>query len=132
MSMSIDQESKQRARMPFDIDNMSPRYKTNNGIYTFSSLSLWTIQKNLFYLLKNSTLIVFDPKYKMRPDYMSFDEYGTVALAYLLMYVNSVFCIEDFDLPTVILPSMESIIDICKDKYPNVNINVNDLKGVNL
>ena len=68
----------------------------------------------------------------MRPDYMSYDEYGTVALAHLLMYVNSVFCIEEFDLSTVILPSMESIIDICKDKYPNVNINVSSLKGVNL
>jgi hypothetical protein len=129
MSITIDQESRQRIRIPFDIDNMCARYKTDSEIYVFPSFSLWTIQKNLFYLLRNSVLVEFDPKYKYRPDYMSYDEYGTVSLSYLLMYINSVDCIEDFDLNSVIIPSLSSIVDICKDKFPKLD--VINLEGVN-
>ena len=129
MAVTIDQESRQRIRIPFDIDNMCNRYKTDSEIYVFPSFSLWTIQKNLFYLLRNSVLVEFDPKYKYRPDYMSYDEYGTVSLAYLLMYINSVDCIEDFDLNSVIIPSLSSIVDICKDKFPKLD--VINLGGVN-
>ena len=54
----------------------------------------------------------------MRPDYLSYDEYGTVALAQLLMYVNAVPSIEGFDLETVIIPSMSAITEMLKDKFP--------------
>ena len=119
---TIDQESRLRARIPFDIDNMSPRFVTTNGLYTFTSPSLWALQKNLYYLLRNSTEVEFNIKYTYKPDYFSFDEYGTVALSYLLMYVNGVFCIEDFNLITIIIPSMDSIVDVCKDKFPKKDI----------
>jgi len=129
LSITIQDEARQGARVPFDIDSMGPRYKTNSGIYTFTSPSLWSIQKNIFFLVSNSSLVEFDPKYRMRPDYMSYDEYGTVNLAYVLMYVNSVYCIEDFDLPSVIIPTLESIIAICKDKFSKLD--VSELEGVN-
>ena len=129
MSITIQDESRQNSRIPFDIDQMGPRYKTNSEIYTFPSPSLWSIQKNLFFLVSSSVLIEFDPKYKMRPDYLSYDEYGTVTLAYMLMYVNSVYSIEDFDLNTVIVPSLESVIAICKDKFSKLD--VSEIEGVN-
>ena len=129
MSITIADESRQRARIPFDIDWVGQRYKTNSEIYTFPSPSLWSIQKNLFFLVASSVLIEFDPKYKMKPDYLSFDEYGTVSLAYMLMYVNSVHSIEDFDLNTVILPTIESVIAICKDKFSKLD--VSEIEGVN-
>jgi hypothetical protein len=129
MSTTIQDESRQRARIPFDIDFMGPRFKTTSEIYTFPSPSLWSIQKNLFFLVASSVLIEFDPKYKMKPDYLSFDEYGTVSLAYMLMYVNSVHSIEDFDLNTVILPTIESVIAICKDKFSKLD--VSEIEGVN-
>jgi hypothetical protein len=56
----------------------------------------------------------------MRPDYLSFDEYNTVILAPLLMYVNGVFCTEAFDLNEVIIPKLSFISDILKDKYPEI------------
>lgn len=114
----ISDESKQRNRIPIGLDFFTPRYKTKNTLYTFSSPSIWVIEKNLFYLLKNSEEIAFDPKYKYKPSYLSFDQYETVILDYLLMYVNNIYCIEDFNLNTVIIPSLTSIIDICKDKFP--------------
>ena len=66
---TIDKESKQRRLLPIDADHMSPRYKTENGYFSFPSPSLWTLEKNLFYLLRNSKQIIFDRRYKMRPDY---------------------------------------------------------------
>jgi len=126
---TIDKESRQRVRLAIDIDNMADRFKTSNNIYTFPSPTLWAIEKNLFFLLRNSTKKKFERKYVMRPDYLSFDEYGTVALAQLLMYINNIYCIEDFDLDTIIIPSMQSIVDICRDKFPKKDIK--DLTEVN-
>lgn len=115
---TIDRESKLRVRVPLDADNMAPRYMTSNELLTFTSPSYWTLEKNLFYLMRNSIEIEFDITYKYKPDYFCFDEYGTVQLAYLLMYVNNVFCFEDFDLVTIVVPTLDSIIEICKDKFP--------------
>ena len=120
--ITIDQESRQRSRLPTSLDSMAQRYKTDNGIYTFTSPSLWTIEKNIWFLLRNSVQKDFESKYKMKPDYLSFDEYGTVTLAFLLMYVNGVLTIEDFNLNTVIVPTYSAIVDICQDKFPEQDV----------
>jgi hypothetical protein len=116
--LTIDSESRQRANLPTDIDFMEDRYKTINGHYSFPSPSLWTIEKNLFYLLKNADEVTLQRQYYMRPSYLSYDQYNTVALAYLLMYVNQVQCVEDFTIDTVVIPTFSAIIDICIDKFP--------------
>jgi len=118
MAVTIDQESIQRSRLAIDINFCGDRYKTSNGIFTFPAPSLETIDQNLYYLLKNAIQKPFDRKYIMRPDYLSFDEYGTVSLAQLLMYVNAVPSIEHFDLQAVIIPSLSAIVEMLKDKYP--------------
>ena len=116
--ITIDQESRHFSRSPLDIDNMGDRYKTSSNLYTFTSPSLWTIEKNLFFLLRNSVEKDFEPKYKMKPDYLSYDEYGTTILAPILMFVNNIMSIEDFDLDTVVIPELSTIVDICQDKFP--------------
>jgi len=118
MSITIDQESGRLSRQAVDIDNMRGRFKTSNGIYIFPSPSFETIEKNLFFLLKNSKEIEFDSKYIMKPEYLSIDEYTTPALWQLLMYVNNIFCKEEFILSTVVIPSFTSIITICQDNFP--------------
>jgi len=120
--ITIEDEAKQFSKLPTGLDNQCDRYKTIGGRYIFPSLTLWTIEKNLFYLLRNSTLKDFEPKYKMKPDYLSYDEYGTVTLASLLMFVNSIPCIEDFNLVTVVIPSFQSIVSICSDNFPEKEI----------
>ena len=115
--ITIDQESKLRSRLAIDLDNFADRYKTENSLYSFTSPSLSIIDKHLFYLLRNSKQIPFDQKYKWRPDFLSYDQYGTVALKELLMYVNGVQCIEEFDLSNVVIPDFSAIVDICRDKY---------------
>lgn len=118
---TIDQEASNNSSLPLNLDNFSQRCTTENGLYTFPSPSLETIDKNLFYLLVNSTTIPFDPKYKYRPATLSWDQYGTIVLDKLLLYVNAIFLVEDFDLDTVIVPSFQSIINILVDKFNNSN-----------
>lgn len=117
MPILIDDEAKRQLQSPLDIEKFGQRYKTENGYYTFPDPNLETIDKNLFYLLRNSDEIEFELKYKYRPDYLSYDQYGTTILWELLMYVNSVFSLEDFDLTTVVIPSLDAITFILKDQY---------------
>ena len=120
--LKIDTESKQRIRIPIDIDFMGDTYKTENNLYTFTSPALWTIEKNLFYLLKNSILIDLEPKYYTKPYLLSYDQYGVVTLEYLLMYVNNVQCVEDFTINSVVIPTMSAIVEICQDKFSKKNV----------
>ena len=128
--LGIDTEARERIRQPIDIDHMRDRYKTTNDLYSFPSPTLWTIEKNLFLLLKNSDYRAFELKYTYRPDYMSYDEYGTVMLSQLLMFVNGVFTVEEFDLDKVVIPTFQVIVSICQDKFP-IDRNANELTEVN-
>jgi len=113
----IDIESKQNIRLPIDLDHMRRRYRTDNDIFSFPSPEISTISKYMFYLLRKATQKPFEQKYIMRPDYLSFDEYGTVLLGQLLMIVNGVFCVEEFNLDKVVIPDFQSITYICQDKF---------------
>jgi len=123
MSDRIDQESRIRSRLAIDINYSGNRYKTSNSLFTFPSPTLETIDQHLYYLLKNSVEKKFERQYVMRPDYLSFDEYGTVSLAQLLMYINTVPSPEVFDLQTVIIPSFSSITEMLKDKFSDQDVN---------
>jgi len=116
--ITIDNESRLAIRYPFELDVMSNRYKTTNELFGFTSPAMWVLEKNYFFLLRNSIVKSFDQKYKYRPSYLSYDEYGVVNLDYLLMYINHIACVEDFDLMEVIVPSMSSIVTMCQDKFP--------------
>ena len=120
MAFTIEDEAKQQSRSPFNIGKMGPQYKTANELFSFPSPTLTTIEKHIFYLLRNSSIEKFAPKYKYRPDYLSFDKYGTTILWQLLMYVNGVTSVEDFDIKEVVVPSVQSIVEINKDNFPDL------------
>lgn len=117
----ISTESVQNLQSPLDIEKFGERFKTDNDLFTFPDPNLVTIDKNLYYLLRNSEEVPFEGKYKYRPDYLSFDYYGTTILWELLLYVNNIFSIEDFDLSTVVIPSLDAITYIIKDSYKTVD-----------
>jgi hypothetical protein len=126
---TIDIEAKKNKLMPLSLDFMGTSYKNVKGNVTFPSPLFWLLEKNLFFLTAKSIKKKFDLKYIMRPDYLSFDEYGTVILAPLLMYVNGVFCIEEFNLNEVIVPKISYISEILVDKFPELSSD--DLEVVN-
>ena len=116
--LGIDTEARRRLRQPTDVEHMRDRYKCENNIYVFPSPTLETIEKNMFFLLRNSEYKKFEQKYIMRPDYLSYDEYGTIVLDQLLMFVNGIFCVEEFSLDKVVVPSFSAVVYICQDKFP--------------
>ncbi len=117
---TIDKEAKKNKIIPINVDYMGVRYTTESNKFIFPSPSFWLLEKNLFFLTANSEKKSFDQKYIMRPDYLSYDEYETVVLAPLLMYVNRVFTVEDFNLNEVIIPKMPYIVEILIDKFPEL------------
>ena len=118
MTQLINREVRENIKSPLDFERFSQRFKTGNDLFTFPDPNLQTIEKNLYYLLRHSEEKKFESKYRYRPDYMSFDYYGTVILWQLLMYVNSVFSVEDFNLDVVIIPSLDAVTFILQDIFP--------------
>jgi len=129
MPFTIDTESRQRERVAVDINFSGNRYKTENGLYTFPAPELATIDKHLYFLLTHSTQKEFEQKYIMRPDYLSYDEYQTVSLSQMLMYVNNVMSVEAFNLELVVVPTLSAVVDMLQDKF--IQQPVEDLFEVN-
>jgi len=130
MPFTIDTESNQNQALSLDLDYMSERYLTETGLFSFPSPSLWVLEQNLYFLLRNSTKKTFESKYEMRPDYLSYDEYGTVVLAPLLMYVNGIFTIEDFTMNEVVIPSFSYILEIVEDRFISKDKPESELEAV--
>ncbi|NPB00398.1 MAG: hypothetical protein GXO10_03390, partial [Crenarchaeota archaeon] len=83
---------------------------------------LYTLQDSLFWLLYNSTQITLEEKYITRPDLLSFDQYGTEQLWYVLLFVNNYRCFEDFIGPKVYVPSYDSIVELVRLQEPDGTI----------
>lgn len=128
-TVKIDVESSQFKRMPIDFERMGKRYKTSSELYTFPDPNLETLEENLFYLLRNSVEFVFKPRYNFRPEYLSYDVYGTPALAPVLLFVNNIGSVEEFyNLPKVVIPSLDAITKILTDIFPQEDIS--DLQSI--
>ena len=117
MANLITTEAVQNLQSPLDIEKFGQRWKTENNLFTFPDPNLLTLDKNLYYLLQHSEEVLFESKYKYRPDYISYDYYGTVILWEMLLYINNVFSLEDFDLNTVVIPSMEAVTFVIQDSF---------------
>jgi len=127
---TIRDEARILSKLSSDLDNMREHYKTDNELFIFPSPEILTLQQNLFFLQRYSKEINLDPKYFMRPDYLSYDQYGTVVLWPVLLFVNYIDTIEDFIVPTVIVPDFTAIIDCLRFNIPEKKIE--ELLGVDL
>ena len=114
--ITIDNEARQQKSQLVDFSNFVEKYIARSQNLVVPSLTPEVVDRNIFFLVKYSKYEPFDQKYKYRPDYMSYDEYGTVCLDKLLMYVNNVFCEEEFDLDTVIIPTYDAILQLVEDR----------------
>jgi hypothetical protein len=132
MARTIYDEARNRARQAVDFEKQSNRYKSENDYFTFPDPNLETLEKYLFYLLKNSKEVEFDNSiYQYRPDYISYDYYGTSNLDKLIMFVNGIRTVEDFvNLKTVLIPSLQSINTILQDNFdPGKDVDDLDVVG---
>ena len=118
MAFKLDMDAEKNILLATDSDKFRKKYKeTKNNIdITFASPYFYTLEKYKFYLLRKSTNIVLNHKYYYKPDYLSYDEYGTETLWYMILYLNNISSIEQFDVYDVVLPTYGAIIDIAGER----------------
>jgi len=134
MAETIDVESGKAVQLVTDLDKQRRKYIVQNGDakVQFIAPYIFNYERYFFYLLRNSSYVNLDKKYHYRPDYLSYDQYGTTTLWSLILFVNTIQCIEDFDIPVIYIPSYSSILTISKNNQDLTNpIDVDQLNAPN-
>lgn len=124
---SIRHEAKRNSELATNIDNFRSRYKETSYDgsidVTFPAGNIKTLDKNFFKLLAGSNLIIFEPKWYQRPDYVSIEYYNTPIFWQLILYINRIPSIEDFvDLEEIYVPPFNLIIDIMRDRISSTEV----------
>ena len=127
MALKIDQEANQLRKSISDIDRFRRRYaireqddESNTDInINFISPSIVVWEKNRFYLLKHSSTKPLEPKHYYRPDYVSYNEYGSTIYWNMIMFINNIPTIEEFNKKNILIPSLDSIISISRSALAN-------------
>jgi hypothetical protein len=127
--VKIDDEARKNVKIRTDCDNFRSRYmEQQDGVTVKFIAPLFTIlEKNRFYLLKNSVKKILPSKFYRRPDYMSKKEYGTTTLWYVLMYINDIPCIEEFNRHEILVPNYMTVLELVRDIVGDDFINLSDL-----
>ena len=123
MSDTIGREARLKSKGVSDIDFHRKRYqitiddtesdgKPTTHIVRFVSPSITSYEQYRYYLLANSTKKNVPEQYFYRPDYMSFREYGTTNYWSLLLFLNNILMIEEFNLPEILVPTIQAISTI--------------------
>ena len=101
-----------------DLDFYRRRYtivEDNNNekiVVQFVAPQLASYEEYRFTLLKNSTTKQLKPIYFFRPDYVSYEEYGTTNLWALLLFINDIATIEEFNKEVIFIPTLSIINSI--------------------
>ncbi len=116
----IDDEAKILSKFSSDLDNFRRYYSmyedSEDKTYVrFIAPKIIAFENYRFLLLQNSVIKPLDPSKYYRPDYVSYDEYGTINLWALLLFINDIPTIEDFDVENILVPSKNIINYISKD-----------------
>jgi len=123
MGESIRSEAKSNAQMALDLDSFRTRYRDHDSDLQleviFPSGEVFAYEKNLFILHSRATKVPWNTEWRQRPDYVSWDYYGTTIFWHLILFVNGVSSLEDFDnLDGVLIPPYNVISDISRDRIP--------------
>lgn len=121
-----------------DVDNYRDKYKTfeeeldgNKLNITFVSPKLEIYDKYRFYILQNCEKKKLELKHRYRPDYVSYEEYGTTNWWTLILYINDIPSIEEFNKEKILVPSIDCVTTLSniekhdvevKDLHENDNI----------
>lgn len=82
------------------------------------------LEMNKHFLLARCDIKEFQERWKYRPNYLSYDEYGTTSLGYLLQFVNDCVTVLDFKFEYVFVPKRSAIKDLIVNNivmYPHRN-----------
>lgn len=124
MAIGIGQEASVMSSVSSDVDLYRYKYRESEQQIdqsvvdiSFVSPIFSVYEKHRFTLLKNSTIEQMIPRWRYRPDYLSYDKYETTAWWQLLLWINDVKSIEYFTMDTVIVPTIDILDDIQNEAY---------------
>jgi len=121
-AVTIDEEASILSRVYSDLDKYRRFYSTTEVnekdqetiLIQFVAPKLFLFEEYRFTLLKNSETRELEPEYYYRPDYLSYNEYGTINLWAMILFINDIPTVEDFISKTVKVPSKQSILSLTK------------------
>lgn len=105
----------------FDMSNFMNKYQI--GQYIIYSPYIKPFLTSFNTLINNSQTINMTQRYMYRPDYVSYDYYGTTDLWYLIMRVNNVYSIIKFNMNTIIVPNYDIVTSILAKSKASGTIN---------
>jgi len=117
----IDDEALTLSNLANDLDNFRTLYSTTETdsdetiLIQFVAPTIVAFEKYRFCLLQNSDLKPLDPGRYYRPDYVSYDNYGTPNLWALLLFINNISSLEDFNIANVLIPTKKIISSMALD-----------------
>lgn len=103
-----------------DISNYCSVFQSGN--FLFSSPYIKPLVKGYNTLIYNSTTIPMTERYMYRPDYVSYDYYNTCNLWYVILYVNDVQSITQFNIRNIIVPNLSIINTLYSQNKVNTNV----------
>jgi hypothetical protein len=117
----IDDEARNLSQQANDIDNFRKIYSTSETstdeeiLIQFVAPKIQAFEDYRFCLLQNSNLQPLSPGRYYRPDYVSYDNYGTPNLWALILFINNIPTIEDFITENILIPTKKIISTISLD-----------------
>jgi hypothetical protein len=120
---TIKYEAEVNANRITDLDKFRSRYyelnRKNGTKVIYPSAEIYAYEHNLHILLAEAESVDFRTSWIMRPDYCSFDSYGTVVHWPLILFVNNAYSIEDFkNYDQILIPPYGLLVRIVRDKVP--------------
>lgn len=131
---TINEESKLLSTISSDIDKYRNKYSTyetqldgTNINISFVAPKFDILENYRFYILQNSRSKQLDKKYRYRPDYLSYYEYGTTNYWALLMWINDCKSLEYFSMDNVLIPTSACLNEVAlQTQKATANKNFND------
>ena len=112
----VGYEARMQSILSSDCDNFRNKYQTNEielsgNVINISLVApcLTILDKYRFYILENCAKRRLEKKYFYRPDYLSYDEYGTTNWWYLILYINDIPTLQDFTREDILVPNFDCI-----------------------
>lgn len=120
---NINIESNDDYRSMYNCDSFRDSYKIKTYVeYADSRINInetvfldfndLFLNMNRHFLLARCDIKEFIPRWQFRPNYLSYDMYGTLSFSYLLLFINDVVSILDFDFDYVKVPRSSAIKEL--------------------